>query len=83
VTRSEWIAIAEVLAAQRAAVAASWPPRSGYRTTAPDVHDRKLIYLAQLEAFDKVATVMAATLDRLCSKFDRHNFMRIVVGKSR
>lgn len=78
-TRSEWIVIAKTLAAQRAAVAASWPPRDGFLTNALDVHDRKLIYLAQLEAFDRIATVMAATLDRLSSSFDRHHFLRLVV----
>lgn len=82
VTKSEWIAIAKVLGAQRASVQGSWPPTGGYMTNAPATHDRKLIYLAQLEALDKIATVMAATLDRLSSNFDRHHFLRLVAGGS-
>jgi hypothetical protein len=74
--KSEWIAIAEVLGVLRESVAASWPPPKGDDVQA--IHHRKLVYLAQLEAYDKVATTLAATLDRLSPNFDRHRFLRIV-----
>jgi len=76
-TKSEWLTIAEVLSGLRASVVASWPPSEGFAD--PLVfHHRKLVYLAQLEALDKTSTTIAAALDRSCSKFDRHHFLRIV-----
>jgi hypothetical protein len=81
VTKSEWIAIAEVLAGLRAAVVESWPPKAGYMTNAPATHDRKLIHFAKLEVVDQFVTTMAAALDRLSSNFDLHHFMRLVRGR--
>jgi ABC-type transporter Mla MlaB component len=76
--KSDWLAIAEVLNGLRAAVVSSWPPREGYMANALEAHDRKLVYLAQLEQVDKVALVLAATLDKRCASFNRHEFLRIV-----
>lgn len=79
-TRAEWLAIAEVIAAQRAASSSGWPPPDGYVVTAEEAHDRKLIYFAHLEAIDRIAVALAAVLDRLSGSFDVQRFMRIISG---
>lgn len=79
-TKAEWLTIAEALKTQRAATASSWPPPSTYAPTAEEAHDRKLIYFAQLEAIDRIATILAAVLDKLCGSFDVQRFLRIVGG---
>jgi hypothetical protein len=88
-TRTVWMAIAEVLGGLRAGVVGTWPPRDDFASEAPEglaraqmIHQRKVAYLSQLELLDKLATLLAATLDRLCSNFDRHHFLRIVSGRS-
>jgi hypothetical protein len=77
-TRAEWLAIAEALRAQRAATASTWPPSGDYTPTADEAHDRKLIYFAQLDAIDRIATVLAALLDKLGGSFDVQRFLRII-----
>jgi hypothetical protein len=75
-SKSEWVAIAKALAAQRAIVLASWPPKD--LTNANALHDYKLRYLSQLSLIDSLATHLAATLDNLISNFDPHHFLRLV-----
>lgn len=79
--KSEWIAVAEALGHLRASIAASWPPKEGYAANALEIHDRKLIYFARLETIDRVATVLAAALDKFGTTFDYQRFLRIVVGE--
>lgn len=80
VTRQEWIAIAEVLAGLRASIVGMWPPPEGYNLHADVILHRKLVYLAQLEAIDKVTVMLAATMEGLSEKFERKRFLRIVRG---
>jgi hypothetical protein len=86
VTKSEWIAIAKVLGTQRSAIEGAFNAfrKKADRPAPTDVisptavHDQKLIFLAELAAIDKVAVLMAATLDHLCPTFDRRYFFRLV-----
>lgn len=77
-TKSEWIAIAEALKAQRNDAAASWPPKGGHSTIATEAHDRKLIHFARLEGIDNAARAVCAVLKSHSSRFDSARFLRMV-----
>jgi hypothetical protein len=77
--RTEWITIAEVLGAQRAALV--WPPPGLAYTNADVWHELKLRHFAQLEAIDRIAMTLAAALDKQVRSFDVKRFLRIVDGK--
>jgi hypothetical protein len=76
--RQEWTQIAEELAEQRTALVASWPPKGGYRADARDTHDRKLIYHATLDGFDRAARALCRALKSRSSRFDGAKFLRLV-----
>lgn len=77
-TRQEWNELAKALSKVRAEISSSWPPRHGYMANAPDVHDRKLIYFATLDGFDKAARTVMLLLRSKSSRFDPERFMRLI-----
>lgn len=77
-TRSQWNDLAKALGKARAEIVASWPPRGGYMLNAADTHDRKLIYFATLDGFDKAARVLCRVLGAISSRFDSARFMRLI-----
>ena len=77
-TRSQWSDIAKALGKVRVEIASSWPPKGGYLLTAADTHDRKLIYFATLDGFDKATRVLCRVLGAMSSRFDSARFMRLI-----
>jgi hypothetical protein len=56
----------------------SWPPKGGYMASSPDVHDRKLIRGAKLQAIDETARAVCHVLKARSSRFDGARFLRMV-----
>lgn len=76
-TRQEWDEIGRALASIRAEIAASWPPK--VRATNPTViHDRKLIYFAKLDGFDRAVKAVCRVLHKRSRRFVPSEFLRLV-----
>jgi hypothetical protein len=75
--RAEWEQIAKALGDLRERIDAEWPPKSGYRTIDPDVHDRRLIRAAKLHVMEEVTYAMCAVLKKRSSRFDGPRFLRM------
>jgi hypothetical protein len=75
--RVEWTEIAKSLAEQRAELVAKWPPRV-VNIDASARHDRKLIYFATLDGFDRAARAVCRCLKRRSSRFDSKKFLELV-----
>lgn len=75
--RVEWTQIAQSISQERAKFAKSWPPKDGYMADARDVHDRKLMYYATLDGFDRATRALCHALRSRSSRFDGERFLRI------
>lgn len=76
-TRQEWNEFARALGKARAAISATWPPKGIAAMDAAVAHDRKLIYFATLDGFDKAVRAVCVVL-RGRSRFDSDRFMRLI-----
>jgi hypothetical protein len=77
VTKSDWIALAEILHIIRHGASAGWPPGRADKV-ASAAHDRKLIYFATLDTIDRISVMLAASIKARCPRFDGERFLRSI-----